>query len=240
MAVDEPTIYCDGTHLAAPGHEAALHRFARRMGLRREWFQPHPRHPHYDVMGGAVDRAFAAGAVKVSSRELSKMFKALAKERAARATDKVVDLLQIRQDKQFSQALQKEQAEKDKNSDIEMLKKLVSDFEFTLCETLVRKDGNPMDLESAQWLLNTFWRGPKSPSHTHREAKIFRCPFQEGDSIEFEGQRFYVARWSADDWMLLFYLNRDGKPSKAKALQRDHEAIERESNWPFIKVISKG
>lgn len=26
-----------------------LHAFARKLGLKREWFQDHPRHPHYDL-----------------------------------------------------------------------------------------------------------------------------------------------------------------------------------------------
>jgi hypothetical protein len=81
VSKDQPaTIYCDDVHLAAPGDLAALHRFADRIGLRRAWFQPHPRHPHYDVLGGAVKRAYIAGATQVSPRELVRLFAASAAE----------------------------------------------------------------------------------------------------------------------------------------------------------------
>jgi AraC-like DNA-binding protein len=241
MSEDQPaTIYCDGVHLAAPGHEAALHRFARRIGLRRDWFQPHPRHPHYDVMGGAVDRAFAAGAVRVSPRELAKLFEALAAERAARAADKVVYLLQVRQERQAAQALQEAQAGQANATDIALFKSLVTDFEAKLCDKLVRKDGHPMDLESAQWLLKKFWRGPVSPWHTAKMERIFHCPFQEGDRIEFEGRRYLVARFRPETGLQLFLLNRDGNPSKVMPLDRDRREIENEKNWPRVTLLQAG
>jgi hypothetical protein len=47
-----------------------LHAMARAIGLRREWFQDHPRHPHYDLPPDRREAALAAGAVPVTSREL--------------------------------------------------------------------------------------------------------------------------------------------------------------------------
>jgi hypothetical protein len=47
-----------------------LHVLAVSIGLRREWFQDHPRHPHYDLPPDKRDLAIAAGAIPVTSREL--------------------------------------------------------------------------------------------------------------------------------------------------------------------------
>lgn len=47
-----------------------LHLFALRIGLRREWFQDHPRHPHYDLPPPKRELAIEYGATPVSSREL--------------------------------------------------------------------------------------------------------------------------------------------------------------------------
>jgi len=48
-------IYFDGVHLMANTLDE-LHAEARRKGLKREWFQNHPRHPHYDVLGALKKR----------------------------------------------------------------------------------------------------------------------------------------------------------------------------------------
>jgi hypothetical protein len=57
----------DGVHLVAD-HLDELHAFARRLGLRREWFQDGPR-PHYDLTTRrALERAVRAGAKRVSRR----------------------------------------------------------------------------------------------------------------------------------------------------------------------------
>ena len=45
----------DGIHLMAPT-EAELHQVAASVGLKPEWFQAHPRHPHYDVWGAPAKR----------------------------------------------------------------------------------------------------------------------------------------------------------------------------------------
>lgn len=49
-----------------------LHVFARRIGLRREWFQPdNERLPHYDLHRNRRSLAVAHGAVQVTRRELA-------------------------------------------------------------------------------------------------------------------------------------------------------------------------
>jgi len=47
-----------------------LHAMAELLGLKREWFQNHPRHPHYDLPPPKRELAIAYGAIPVSSREL--------------------------------------------------------------------------------------------------------------------------------------------------------------------------
>jgi hypothetical protein len=56
-------------HLTTDGDPEELHRFARRLGLRREWFQPDALHPHYDLTPDRRRRALEMGAVFVPSRE---------------------------------------------------------------------------------------------------------------------------------------------------------------------------
>lgn len=50
-----------------------LHEFAKKIGLKREWFQDNPKHPHYDLTTNrAKFRAIGNGAVLVPSRDLVK------------------------------------------------------------------------------------------------------------------------------------------------------------------------
>lgn len=42
---------------------AELHAMADTLGLKRSWFQNHPRYPHYDLTSGKRRAAVAAGAV---------------------------------------------------------------------------------------------------------------------------------------------------------------------------------
>lgn len=50
-------LYFDGVHLMSDhplgpdGRAHELEQNARELGLKPEWYQPHPRHPHYDVWG---------------------------------------------------------------------------------------------------------------------------------------------------------------------------------------------
>lgn len=46
-----------------------LHAFAQALGLRRSWFQAHPRHPHYDVVESKRTAALTAGALFVPAIE---------------------------------------------------------------------------------------------------------------------------------------------------------------------------
>lgn len=67
-------IYFDGIHLISDESIAELHRFAKKIGLRRPWFQADRKRggnasfPHYDVIGGMVGKALVAGARRVNSK----------------------------------------------------------------------------------------------------------------------------------------------------------------------------
>lgn len=54
-------------HLFADS-EDELHDFARRLGLRRAWFQAHRFLPHYDLTAGRRSHAVRLGAVEVGRR----------------------------------------------------------------------------------------------------------------------------------------------------------------------------
>ena len=51
-------------------HEEELHAFARRISLRRTWFQNKPEFPHYDLNGNKRLLAIEKGAVEVSREEV--------------------------------------------------------------------------------------------------------------------------------------------------------------------------
>lgn len=53
-----------------PAGREKLHEFARRLGLRRAWFQDDPMHPHYDVTANKRALAIRLGAQAVTSAEL--------------------------------------------------------------------------------------------------------------------------------------------------------------------------
>lgn len=46
-----------------------LHEFAKRLGMKRSWFQPHPKMPHYDLTPGRREAALRLGAVFVEARQ---------------------------------------------------------------------------------------------------------------------------------------------------------------------------
>jgi len=69
-------------HLTADSIDE-LHTFAQRIGLRREWFQDHPLHPHYDLTPGRREAALRAGAAFVPAREQAKARLAARKARAS-------------------------------------------------------------------------------------------------------------------------------------------------------------
>ncbi|MDP2659787.1 MAG: DUF4031 domain-containing protein, partial [Dehalococcoidia bacterium] len=49
--------------------EDELHAFAKRIGLRRGWFQPHHLLPHYDLTAPRRRGAIREGAVAVNAKE---------------------------------------------------------------------------------------------------------------------------------------------------------------------------
>lgn len=60
-------IYTDGVHLVADTYDE-LHAFAKKMGLKREWFQQQSRWPHYDLTTKrALNRALKMGVKTVAS-----------------------------------------------------------------------------------------------------------------------------------------------------------------------------
>lgn len=61
--------FADGScHLITDGDIEELHAFARRLGLKRSWFQDSPRTPHYDLNGNKRAAAVRLGATEVDRR----------------------------------------------------------------------------------------------------------------------------------------------------------------------------
>lgn len=54
-------------HMTCDGDIEELHELARRIGLRREWFQPRST-PHYDLTPARREKALKNGAVFVPAR----------------------------------------------------------------------------------------------------------------------------------------------------------------------------
>jgi len=54
-------------HLTTHGPIDALHEFAKRLGLKREWFQDHEYAPHYDLTPAKRQEALRLGAVHVDA-----------------------------------------------------------------------------------------------------------------------------------------------------------------------------
>jgi hypothetical protein len=57
-------------HMMTDGDIEELHQMASRIGMKREWFQDHPIHPHYDVTQGRRIIAIKNGAVPISAQEI--------------------------------------------------------------------------------------------------------------------------------------------------------------------------
>lgn len=55
-------------HLTTDGPIDALHAFARKLGMKRSWFQDHPLAPHYDLTASKRAMALELGAVFVPAR----------------------------------------------------------------------------------------------------------------------------------------------------------------------------
>ncbi len=56
-------------HLTTDGPLGELHAFAKKLGMRREWFQDHRLAPHYDLTPRRRALALRLGAVEVPARE---------------------------------------------------------------------------------------------------------------------------------------------------------------------------
>lgn len=63
-------ILTDGIHLASDKSDDELHVFARRIGLKRRWFQD-KRMPHYDLSRRMWVKAEKCGAKRVTTRVLA-------------------------------------------------------------------------------------------------------------------------------------------------------------------------
>lgn len=60
-------------HLVSTENEIELHDFAKKIGLKVDWYQRHGRHPHYDLTTiRALHRAEKAGAKEVTPFKLVK------------------------------------------------------------------------------------------------------------------------------------------------------------------------
>lgn len=62
---DEKGLWC---HMISDASLDELHAFARRIGLKRAWFQPRSL-PHYDLRHSKRGQAIAAGATAVGRHE---------------------------------------------------------------------------------------------------------------------------------------------------------------------------
>lgn len=61
-------------HLGSTEGLDELHAFAKKLGLKREWFQDKPRHPHYDIISSKkIARAQELGAHEVTGKEYISM-----------------------------------------------------------------------------------------------------------------------------------------------------------------------
>ena len=65
--------YGQACHMIADTLEE-LHEFATKLQLRRAWFQPHDRWPHYDLTAKRRIVAIEKGAVEITAREFIKRF----------------------------------------------------------------------------------------------------------------------------------------------------------------------
>jgi hypothetical protein len=62
-------VVTDNIHLMASTLDE-LYEFAKRIGLRREWFQDKLNHPHYDLLGSKKGLAFENGAKLITPKEM--------------------------------------------------------------------------------------------------------------------------------------------------------------------------
>jgi hypothetical protein len=72
VRVHDPTRACGAPtcHLATDGDLDELHAFAASIGVPRMAFHATAKFPHYDMREAQRNRAVAAGAIEVSSKDL--------------------------------------------------------------------------------------------------------------------------------------------------------------------------
>lgn len=64
-------IYSDGIHIVSDKSLEELHAFAYIFSIARCWFDPNPKHPHYDIPKRRQKNFFeTTDATKVSSKEV--------------------------------------------------------------------------------------------------------------------------------------------------------------------------
>ncbi len=69
-----------GCHLIADD-QMELHAFAKKLWLRREWYQTNAVLPHYDLTARKRGQAIRLGAIEISDGEVSKRYWKARKER---------------------------------------------------------------------------------------------------------------------------------------------------------------
>jgi hypothetical protein len=76
----KPMILTDGTHLVGYPLEK-LHKLAESVGLKRSWYQDHPKHPHYDILSKDImKKILLKGAVLATKKQIINFFKINSKE----------------------------------------------------------------------------------------------------------------------------------------------------------------
>lgn len=74
-------VYTDSAGNLIADTSDELHTFAARLGLRRSWFQNHPKHPHYDLTTERMrKKAVKFGALLVDRRKIVEIIKQNLKE----------------------------------------------------------------------------------------------------------------------------------------------------------------
>lgn len=68
IVVNNTMVYTDKIHLIADTLEE-LHKFANKIGMNKEWFQNHIRHPHYDIFGIMLTKTLNDKDVKVIGKK---------------------------------------------------------------------------------------------------------------------------------------------------------------------------
>ena len=69
--------FSEACHMyCAPGDLEALHAFAQKIGLKRAWFQNHPRLPHYDLNDTRRAVAVGKGAIETDREHVGAMMRA--------------------------------------------------------------------------------------------------------------------------------------------------------------------